>query len=729
MRSFSSWLAALALLLVVASSSWGADAPASVEIWPVAVEFRHQRHLHSIQVFGNTPDGFSVDLRSEAKITSADPKVVTLDDKGLLRPVGNGETKVTVAVAGKTQTIAVKVRMPDAEPPMSFRHEVMPILTRAGCNAGACHGYSLGKNGFKLSLRGQDHEADYPSLVREFAGRRVNYQFPAQSLLITKGRGEATHEGGMRFARGSLSDDILVKWIGQGAPDDRKDPAQVTAVHLIPEKLVLKPGQKHRLQLIADYSDGTRRDVTRLAVLSANSPQFADVDDDAVVTAGDAGETAVVARFERMFAATGVTVLNPVPAFTAAPVPANHLVDKHVIEKLNRLKIAPSSVAEDEEFLRRVYLDLIGLQPKPDEVKVFLADKDLAKRAKAIDALFERPEFIDHWSLKWGDLLQNSRASVGAPAVYQFREFIRGAVAANMPMDEFARRILTARGSIHDDPAAAYFAVSKDANDTVERVTQVFCGVRMLCARCHSHPMENWTQADYYGLASFFSQVSTRTDPRFPAQSPTKIVQINLNAGIATNPRSGRPQPPKFLGGEESKFAPGEDRRLAYANWLTAPKNPLFARGLTNRVWSYFFHRGIIDPVDDIRSTNPPINPDLLEALTADFVAHKFDIRHLMRTIVTSATYQRTSMPNESNRARTTCELLPCHLPRRVPAEALLDSLIQATAVPEAFGGVPAGFRAAQLPDGNVENAFLKLFGKALRMDACECERWRQATA
>jgi hypothetical protein len=724
MRLFASWLAAVVPLLAVASPCCAADAPGvpvSVEIWPTTIEFRQHRHLHSIQVFGTTPDGYSVDLRDQARITSADPNIVTLDDKGLLRPVGNGETKVTVAVGKQTQSIAVKVRIPELEPPISFRHEVMPIMTRAGCNAGACHGYSLGKNGFKLSLRGQDHMADYPSLVREFAGRRVNFQFPAQSLLVAKPRGEATHEGGMRFARGSLSDDILVKWIGQGAPDDRKDPAQVTAVHLVPEKLVLRPGQKHRLQLIAEYNDGTRRDVTRLAVLTANSTQFADVNDDAVVIAGDAGETAVVARFERTFAAAGITVLNPGPAFTPAPVPTGHLIDRHVVEKLNRLKITPSPVADDEEFLRRVYLDLIGLQPKPDEVNAFLADKDPAKRAKTIDALFERPEYVDHWSLKWGDLLQNSRNSTGAAAVYQFREFIRGAVAANMPMDDFARRILTARGSIHDDPAAVYFASSKDANDTVERVTQVFCGVRMLCARCHTHPLENWTQADYYGLASFFSQVSLRADPRFPATANTKIVQLNRNAGNLTNPRTGRTQPPKFLGAEEPKLEPGQDRRQVYAAWLTSPKNPLFARGMVNRIWSYFFSRGIIDPVDDIRSTNPPINPALLDALTADFIAHKFDVRHLMRTIVTSATYQRTSVANESNGKDD--QNFSHALPRRIPAEALLDSLVQATAVPESFGGVPGGFRAAQLPDGNVENPFLKLFGKPQRMDACECER------
>jgi hypothetical protein len=368
-----------------------------------------------------------------------------------------------------------------------------------------------------------------------------------------------------------------------------------------------------------------------------------------------------------------------------------------------------------------VHLDLIGLQPTPDEVRKFLADKSANKREKVIDALFERPEFIDHWSLKWGDLLQNSRNVVSSQSVYLFREFIRGAVSSNMPMDRFARRLLTARGGVVDDPASVYYAISKDTNDTAERVTQVFCGVRMLCARCHSHPMENWSQAEYYGLASFFTQVSVRQDARFRRLQTSKIVLLNLDASLAVHPRTGQGQPAKFLGGEEPKMEKGVDRRKVYADWLTSPKNPFFARGLVNRTWSYFFHRGIIEPVDDVRSTNPPINPALLDALTKDFVDHKFDIRHLMRQIVMSRAYQRSSVATASNRHDDLN--FSRSIPRRVPAEALLDSLVQATGVPENFGGAPGGFRAAQLPDANITSDFLRLFGKPQRMDACECER------
>jgi hypothetical protein len=720
------WFSVAVLVGLTAQSAWGAAVPqpariVSVRVYPTTIEIRHHRHPHSLQVLAVTEDGYSVDLRAKAKITSANPKVATLDERGWVRPVASGETSVTVEVGKEKFTVPVKVTLPATELPSSFRHEVMPILTRAGCNAGACHGYSLGKNGFKLSLRGQGPEEDYLAITQEFASRRVDRLTPAASLLLRKPVGDAPHEGGIRFGRSSLSYQILHEWIRQGTPSDLKDTARVTGVRVIPDKLTLRPGQTHQLQLIADYDDGTQRDVTRLAVFAANNDQFATMIGEGHLTAGNPGETAVVGRFERKFAAAGVTVLRPNHAFTPTPVPTGNLVDRHVIEKLNRLKITPSGLASDEEFLRRVYIDLIGVQPEPKEVRAFLADKDPKKREKVVDALFERPEFIDQWSLKWGDLLQNSRNTTSTKSVYLFREFIRSAVASNMPLDRFARKILTARGTVVDDPASVYFTISKDTNDTIERVTQVFCGVRMLCARCHAHPMENWTQADYYGLASFFTQVSLRADNRFRNSPNTRLVRLNLTAGDATNPRTRKTQAPKFLGGETPRLVPGKDRREVYAAWLTSPKNPFFARGLVNRIWSYFFHRGIIEPVDDVRSTNPPINPALLDALTQDFIESKFDVRHLMKRIVTSATYQRSCVPNASNRHD---ELnFSRAIPRRIPAEALLDSLVQATGVPENFGGAPGGFRAAQLPDGNVDNQFLKLFGKPERMDACECER------
>ena len=705
---------------LTAGGSFAAEG-VSWSVYPTTMELKHHRQPHSIQVLGTSPEGYSLDLSAKAKVTSADPKIARIDERGWVQPVGNGQTQISVVLEGKTLSIAVKVDLPPVESLASFRHEVMPVLSRSGCNAGACHGYSLGKNGFKLSLRGADPDPDFFAMTKELSARRINRVDPDHSLILEKARGDIPHEGGARFSRNSLSNELVKRWIEQECPSDSKDPAEVVGVKMIPDKLILRPGEKHRVQLIAMYNDGSKRDVTRLGIFTANNTQFADVSDEGLVQTIDAGETVIVGRFERTFAATGVVVLKPEPNFKPSPVPQDHFIDRFVIEKLNRLKIAPSGLATEEEFLRRVHLDLIGIQPKPEEVKAFLADKDPKKREKVIDSLFERPEFVDHWSLKWGDLLQNSRNSVNAQSVYLFREFIRSAISQNTPLDEFARKILTSKGGSNDDPASVYFAISKDTNDTVERSTQVFCGIRMLCTRCHSHPMENWTQADYFGIASFFNQVSVRPDARAPTGQNAKLIQLNLNSGASTNPRTAKAQLPKFLGGEELPLKLGSDRREVYAKWLTSEKNPFFARGLVNRLWSYFFHRGIIDPVDDIRSTNPPINPELLDALTKDFIEHQFDARHLMKRIATSATYQRSSLPNPSNRFDE--QNFSHAIPRRVPAESLLDSLVQATGVAENFGGAPSGFRAAQLPDGTIESVFLRLFGKPQRMDACECER------
>ncbi len=692
----------------------------NIQAVPSTLKLIHHRHEHSLTVSGRTADGFAVDLTQQATLTSADPTIAVVEN-GWVKPLKSGQTQITVQAAGQTVQVPVNVELPAAEKPYSFRHEVMPVLSKGGCNMGACHGYSLGKNGFKLSLRGGEATQDYQAVFGDQFGRRVNLLKPSESLLLSKPIGDVPHRGGIRIAKGSLSQKILQTWIEQGAKSDLDDKAEVEFVRVFPERFVLEPGMSHRLQLVAHYTDGTTRDVTKLAIFNVNTEGVADVTDVGHVTAREVGESAVVARFERKFAAARLIVLQRKPDFKPTPVPTEHFVDQHVVAKLNDLKITPSELASDEEFLRRVSLDLIGLQPTAEDVRKFLADADPAKRTKAIDALFARPEFVDHWSLKWGDLLQNSRVRVSEPAMYSFREWIRSAVASNMPLDEMTRQLLTSKGGAADNPAGAYFLISKDTNDTLERVAEVFCGVRMLCARCHTHPFENWTQEDYFGLNSFFNQVTAKNDPRMVGVPNARAVSLNLATGFATNPRSGQAQPPRFLGGIQPPVSTGTDRRVQFATWLAASDNPMFARSLANRFWSYFFSRGIVDPVDDLRTTNPPINPELLEALTKDFIEHRFDVRHLMRRIVTSQTYQRSSLANDSNRHDT---LNFSHaLPRRIPAEALLDSLVQATGVRENFGGAPAGFSAAQLPDAEINSDFLALFGKPQRADACECER------
>ena len=715
-------LFALGLIAVWSEASFAEDLPISgaIQVTPASLTLKHHRYEQSLIVSGRTAEGLAVDLTDGAVIRSSDESVAVVK-QGWVTPLKSGETKLVVQAAGQTVEVPIKIELPAAELPYSFHHEVMPVLSKGGCNAGACHGYSLGKNGFKLSLRGGVAEQDFLAVATESQGRRINRLNPAQSLLLTKPVGDVPHRGGIRIARGGLSETILRQWIEQGANSDLEDKNEVESVRIFPERLVVEPGMKHRLQLIAQYTDGSTRDVTKLAIFNVNTEGVADVTETGLVTARELGESAVVARFERKFAASRLIVLKRQPQFQPTPVPTGNFVDQHVIAKLNDLKITPSALASDEEFLRRVSLDLIGLQPTPDEVRKFVADAEPGKRAKTVDALFARPEFVDHWSLKWGDLLQNSRVRLSEPATYAFREWIRNAVAANVPLDEMTRQLLVGRGGSADDPAGAYYLISKDTNETLERVAQVFVGVRMLCARCHTHPMENWTQEDYYGLSSFFIQVTAKADLRLPGVLNARSVTLSLAAGYSTNPRSGKLQPPRYLGGGEPEIMAGADRRAVFAKWLTAADNPRFARSLTNRYWSYYFHRGITDPVDDLRTTNPPINPELLDALTKDFIEHKFDARHLMRRIVNSQTYQRSSLSNDSNRHDT---MNFSHaIPRRVSAEALLDSLVQATGVRENFGGAPANFTAAQLPDAEVTSEFLSLFGKPQRAEACECER------
>ena len=688
-----------------------------LQVQPQSIRLTHRRHPHSLLVTALNSAGQTIDFSSQATFTSKNPKVAKATALGWIEPVANGKTVIEISVAGQKQSVKVEVKLPAKPKPYSFRHDIMPVLSKGGCNSGACHGYSLGKNGFKLSLRGSDASVDYASITGEFLERRVNRHQVDTSLIITKPLGDVPHKGGVRFERGGLLHQYMRDWIAGGASSDVKAKLSLVSIEIFPKKAILQPGTKHQLQLLANYSDGTTRDVTRLAIFTANTANVASVDDTGIVTAADRGETAIVARFERVFATANFIVLTPRPSFKPTPLPKN-VIDRNVVAKLNYLKINPSKLVDDERFLRRVFLDLIGIQPTPTEIRTFLATKSSNKRREVVEQLFRRPEFVDKWSLKWGDLLQNSRARLSTPAVFAFRQWIRAAVASNMPLDRFVREILISRGGFSDQPASAYYVVSKDVDDTLQRATQVFCGVRMLCAKCHSHPFENWTQADYYGLHSFFNQVTTKQDPRLRT---SKSVVLNLPAAYSRNPRSGKLQAPRYLGGAEPKIKGGEDRREIYAKWLTAADNPFFARSMTNRIWSYFFHRGIIDPVDDLRTTNPPINPELLTALTKDFVAHKFDVRHLMRTIVNSETYQRSSVSNSTN-AHDNLNFSR-FIPRRISAETLLDCIVQSTGVSENFPGAPAGFTAKQLPDANVNSEFLNLFGKPKRMEACECER------
>ena len=606
---------------------------------------------------------------------------------------------------------------------VTFLKDVMPILNNTGCTAGACHGSAKGKNGFKLSLRGYDAEFDYRALLFEVAGRRFNRAVPAASLMLAKPTMRVPHEGGVRFSEDSDAFRTIEKWMSQGAPFGDPEADTVTKLVVRPEEILLEePGKEAALAVTAHYGDGSTRDVSNLAVLESNSTSTAKIEEGAKVLGERIGEAAIMVRYEGKFTTVPLTVLNPAPGFAWKKVPQNNYIDKQIDAKLKRLKIQPSEPASDAVFLRRVHLDLTGIPPTPEQAAEFLGDPDSskAKRARVIDELVGSRAYVDHWSLKWGDLLQSNRKHLGEKGMWAFRQWIRDAIASNQPYDDFVRELLTSVGSTFQSPAANYFRVNDDPKLAMETTTQLFLGVRMVCAQCHDHPFERWTQNQYFQLAAFFAAVGMK--PGF--DSDEQIVYVKRDDTEFRHPTTNKPVMPEYLLASAGSPPIGAfgDSREALAEWLTSEKNPYFAKAITNRVWSYFFGRGIIEPVDDIRGSNPPINPALLDALEKDFVESGFDLQHLIRTIVGSRTYQSAMETNAWNESD---DINFSHFqPRRLPAESLLDAMTIATGSRPDFPEVPEDFSAQQLPDPHVDTSgFLNMFGRPERESPCECER------
>jgi len=608
---------------------------------------------------------------------------------------------------------------------VTFLRDVAPILNKVGCTSGPCHGAAKGKNGFKLSLRGYDPEFDYQALLYDLSGRRFNRSDPGRSLMLAKPTQEVAHGGGLRIEPGSKYYTTIFNWIEQGVPfgDPAKD--KVERVEMQPAEVEMaKPGLEQQVKVIAHYLDGAVRDVTKEAVIASNIPDTADVNNDAVVKGIRIGEATMLVRYEGKFGTVPVTVLNPKPGFAWKQLPQNNYIDQLIDAKLQRLKIQPSPAVDDAMFLRRVSEDLTGELPTPEEIRAFVADPSRVKRAKAIDQLMARKSYVDHWTLKWGDLLQNNRKYLGDKAVWEFREWIRDSVATNKHYDAFVRELLTSRGSSNENPATNYYRVTREPKPTMEKTTQVFLGVRMVCTQCHDHPFERWTQNQYYEMTSFFSTVGLR--PGF--ESGEEIIYDKRDEYDVHHPKDDRVMKPKFLvSATTASIAPtalpdDTNRRQAFANWITSKDNPFFAKSMANRLWSYFLGKGIIDPVDDIRASNPPSNEALLNALTKDFKDHDFDVRHLIRTIVNSRAYQASIATNEWN--ETDKNNFSHAIPRRLNAEQLMDALTQATGVRPNFPEVPADTRAEEFPDPHVgKDGFLDLFGRPQRESAGESER------
>jgi hypothetical protein len=609
----------------------------------------------------------------------------------------------------------------------NFRHQVEPILTRFGCNSGACHGALAGKGGLKLSLRGYDPEADHFALTRQAQARRVDVQRPDESLFLLKPTRTLPHGGGTRFDTESDEYRILRDWIAAGAPGPKETDPALERIDVSPPSAVLKPKQKVQVKVRAVYSDGRRTDVTRWARFTSTEEQVANVDEYGEVTCAGSGEAAVAVLFGTRVAT--LTITSPFPNAPVAAAHGNNYVDELVMKKLRQLHLPPSPYCTDTEFIRRVYLDTCGILPTPAEVEAFLANGSPDRRAKLIDRLLERPEYIDYWAHKWSDLLLVSSRKLPKPAMWAFYRAVRRSIADNQPWDQFARAVLTASGSTLDNGAGNYFVLHKDVSDLVESTSVTFLGMSITCARCHNHPLEKWTQDDYWRLANLFSRVGLKNGAR-----PGEVIVHALPAGEALHPRRGVPMPPTPLDGQPLPAGSARDRREFFADWLTAPDNPYFARAVVNRVWRNFMGRGLVEAEDDLRATNPPTNRELLDALAKDFVAHRFDVKHLIRTVANSAAYQRSSKPLPGNVADD--RFYSHYLIRRLSAEVILDAYSDVTGVPTQFkrvslgpsGGTaganyPAGTRAMQLPDSLLISRFLDAFGRAERQQTCSCER------
>jgi len=622
--------------------------------------------------------------------------------------------------------LLVPALLPAAEATqVNFLRDVAPVLNKAGCMSGTCHGAAKGKNGFKLSLRGYDPQFDYEALLYDLGGRRFNRADPGRSLMLTKPTQQVAHGGGLRFEINSDYYKIIYNWIAQGVPfgDPAKD--SVKSLDVEPKEILMQqPGGSVTVKIVATFNDGGTRDVTREANIDSNIPDVAAVGDLAAIKGARIGEATLLVRYQGKFTSVPVTVVNPAPGFAWKQLPQYNYIDQLIDAKLQRLKIQPSTLVDDAGFLRRVSLDLTGQLPEPNQIRAFVADPTPSreKRAKLIDKLIGSPAFIDHWTLKWGDLLQANRKYLGEKGVYAFDEWIRESFEANKPYDKMVHELLSASGSSNENPAANFFRVTRDPKPTMEKTTQVFLGVRMVCAQCHDHPFERWTQNQYYEMSAFYSALGIR-----PGYEVGEEIVFNERDNFdMKHPKDGRVMKPAFIVpasyGSSGPVPTDSHRRMALADWVTAKDNPFFAKSTVNRVWSYFFGRGIIDPVDDIRASNPPSNPALLDAMTKDFIERGFDLRQLMRTIVSSRTYQASLTTNEWN--ANDVDNFSHAVPRRLSAEELMDALTLATGVRPVLPEVPPDTNAEQLPDPHVgKDGFLDLFGRPSRESSCECER------
>ncbi len=649
--------------------------------------------------------------------------LLSISPTGRATPLRDGTATLTATKDGAQATATLLIQGAATDRPLHFKNDIVPVMTKYGCNGGGCHGKSEGQNGFKLSLLGFEPGEDYEHLVHESRGRRLFPAAPESSLLLLKGTGEMPHGGGARMERGSPDYRTLVRWMEQGMP--KGNPAAPAPIRLaiFPQERLLAPDSEQQLQVTAHYSDGSWQDVTALVQYDSGAKEMATVSPTGLVrTAQQPGDAAVMIRYMEMAGVFRATI--PLGAPLGEFPPEHNFVDQHVFAKLRTLGLPPAALCDDATFLRRVTVDITGRLPKPAEATAFAQDTSPDKRGALVDRLLSSPDYAEYFASKWSSLLRNKRADRPAYGTQAFYSWIRDKLNQNRPFSELAAGVVSASGTIGHSPAVAWYRSVQKPQEQMQDIAQVFCGQRLQCAQCHHHPYEKWSQQDYFGLAAFFSQVG-----RKPSDQPAEEAIFHQGgAASAQNPRTGQPVTPTTLGGPTLKLDPQDDPRPALAAWLTAPENPFFARMFANRYWKHFFSRALVEPEDDMRITNPPVNPALLDALEKSFIQSNYDMKAFVRTLCTSSTYQLSSLPNQHNASDR--QNFSRFYPRRLQAEVLLDAIDTVSGLTSRFPGQPVERRAVALPDDsfNAGSYFLTVFGRPENTSACECERTQDSS-
>jgi hypothetical protein len=712
----------LFFLLCASPTLLAAAEPASprLTVVPEIVTLTGANQRQQLLVFAEHGPAGIEDLTAKSLWTTANPNVAQVTANGIIIAQGDGETEVRANLAGQTLCVRVKVRETAAALPTQFRTDVIAALSRAGCNQGACHGSPQGKNGFKLSLRGENPDDDFLAITRELNGRRINLVEPATSLILQKATGRVPHQGGKLLSETDRAYQAILQWIHEGA---RLEPSPG------PLRLEVLPGDRRlhshapeqRIVVLAYGMDGSARDVTDFAVITSSDPSVATVTPSGLVRFDRSGEVSLLVRYLQAMASIRMTYVRHDPSYRfRGPSPAN-AIDELVFAKHRELQLSPAPVASDEVFLRRVYFDLIGVPPTAEEARAFLDAAEPDKRERLVDALLKREEFAYFWAMKWADVLRGSPTTISLRGVHSFHRYLVRTIAADKPMSEFARELLTGLGNTLHKPAANFYRVARTPEEAAEAMAQLFLGVRMQCAKCHNHPFEAITQTDYYGLAAFFARVQFKGG-QFGLDD--EIVFLARNRELL-HPLRRQPQAPVAFGEPAGILAPEDDRRVALADWLTRPDNKFFAPAIANRVWFHLLGRGIVDPVDDFRDTNPPSNPALLTFLAEQFVKGGYRLKPLIRMIATSRTYQLASFgsPPASAHAAKPERYFTQAAVRVLGAEQILDAVSSATGIPESFPGYPPGTRALEIADATIPHPFLQAFSKPVRDQICECSR------